>query len=140
MRRIYWDTMLYVYWFENHPKYAARIEEIYSVMHRRGDLLCCSPLVYAEVLAGPVSTGDTDATEALKRFFNSAEVSMLSFTLEAAPIFAALRASGVKAPDAMHLATATHSGVDLFLTNDKRLHKITQPDMPFIGTLETDLF
>lgn len=140
MRRIYWDTMLYVYWFENHSKYAARIEEIYSMMRRRGDLLCCSPLVYAEVLVGPMSTGDTEAVEALKTFFNSAEISMLSFTMEAASTFAALRVSGIKAPDAMNLATATHSGVDLFVTNDKRLHKITHPGTPFIATLETDLF
>jgi predicted nucleic acid-binding protein len=140
MRRIYWDTMLYVYWFENHARYAARIEEIYSAMRLRGDLLCCSPLVYAEVLVGPVSAGDMDEVEALKTFFTSSEISMSAFTLEAASTFAALRASGIKAPDAMNLATATHSGVDLFITNDKRLHKITHPGMPFIATLETDLF
>jgi len=132
--------MLYVYWFENHPKYAARIEEIYSTMRLRGDLLCCSPLVYAEVLVGPVATGDMDGVEALKTFFTSPEISMLAFTTEAASSFAALRASGIKAPDAMNLATATHSGVDLFITNDKRLHKINHPGMPFIATLETDLF
>ena len=140
MSRIYWDTMLYVYWFENHPKYAARIEEIYSTMRLRGDLLCCSPLVYAEILVGPVATGDMDGVEALKTFFTSPEISMLAFTTEAASSFAALRASGIKAPDAMNLATATHSGVDLFITNDKRLHKINHPGMPFIATLETDLF
>jgi len=140
MRQIYWDTMLYVYWFENHPKHAARIEQIYTAMRLRGDVLCCSPLVYAEVLVGPVTTGDMDAIEALKNFFNSADISMLPFTAGAAPTFAALRASGIRAPDAMNVATATHAGVDLFVTNDKRLHKITYPGTPFIATLDTDLF
>ncbi len=140
MRRIYWDTMLYIYWFENHARYAARIEEIYKTMRSRGDILCCSPLILGEVLAGPAATGDVDAGETLKSFFRSAEVSMLLFSEDAAPTFADLRASGIKAPDAMNLATAAHSKVDLFLTNDKRLHKITQSGMPFIATLETDLF
>ncbi|MGA7157517.1 MAG: PIN domain-containing protein [Acidobacteriaceae bacterium] len=140
MRRIYWDTMLFVYWFENNPKYAARVEHIYNAMRLRGDLLCSSPLVYAEVLVGPTVTGDIDATDAIKSFFTSAEISMLPFTTDAAFTFASLRASGIKAPDAMNLATAADAGVDLFVTNDKRLHKITQPGMPFISTLDTDLF
>ncbi len=119
--------MLFVYWLENHPKHAARIEQIYRAMRLRGDLLCSSPLVYAEVLVGPTATGDTDAVEALKEFFHSAEVSMSPFTTEAASTFAALRASGIKAPDAMNLATATHSGVDLFVTMTNVCTRLLSP-------------
>lgn len=140
MRRIYWDTMLYVYWFENNLKYVRRIEEIYSAMQRRGDRLCSSSLVYAEVLVGPTTTNDLDGKAAVNGFFMSSEVNVLPFSMNAATIFADLRAAGLKAPDAMHLATAAHAGVDLFLTHDKRLHKLSLPGMPFIATLDTDLF
>jgi predicted nucleic acid-binding protein len=132
--------MLYVYWFENNLKYVRRIEAIYNIMQRRGDRLCCSSLVYAEVLVGPTATNDLDGKAAIDGFFKSPEIDVLPFSMNAAAIFADLRVAGLKAPDAMHLATAAHAGVDLFLTNDKRLHKLSLPGMPFIATLDTDLF
>jgi predicted nucleic acid-binding protein len=144
VRRIYWDTMLYVYWFEDNRKYADRVEAIYHAMQRRRDSLCCSSLVYAEVLAGPTITNDIEGKAAIDNFFMSPhpdiQIDVLPFSMNAAPIFAALRAEGLKAPDAMHLATAALAGVDLFLTNDRRLHKLSLPGMPFIATLDTDLF
>ncbi len=140
MRRIYWDTMLFVYLFDNNPKYAARVSEIYTRMQKRGDILCSSTLVFAEVLAGPTITQDIDGQVAVSSFFRSPEVSILAFTIDAAPIFARLRAAGLKSADAMHVATAAQGGVDLFLTNDKRLAKLTQPGLPFIASLDTDLY
>ena len=56
-------------------------------------------------------------------------------------VLAELRANhGVKALDALHLSIAATSGVDLFLTHDRRLHKLVVPGLPFIAGLETDLF
>jgi predicted nucleic acid-binding protein len=46
----------------------------------------------------------------------------------------------VKALDAVHLSIAATSGVELFLTHDRRLHKVVVPGLPFIAGLETDLF
>jgi predicted nucleic acid-binding protein len=46
----------------------------------------------------------------------------------------------VKALDALHLSIAATSGVELFLTHDRRLHKVVVPGLPFIAGLETDLF
>jgi predicted nucleic acid-binding protein len=60
--------------------------------------------------------------------------------VDAAPIFARLRAAGIKSADAMHVATAAAAGVDLFLTNDKRLAKLSEAGLPFIASLETDLY
>lgn len=140
MRRIYWDTMLYVYWFENNPRYVHRIEQIYTTMQRRADQLCSSSLAYAEVLVGPTSTNDLQAAAAVDRFFRSPELTVLPFSLEAAPIFASLRVLGLKPPDAMHVAIAAQAGVDLFLTNDTRLRKLSLPNLPFIASLDTDLF
>lgn len=35
MSRIYWDTMLFVYWLENHPVHAKRVQHILSKMEER---------------------------------------------------------------------------------------------------------
>jgi predicted nucleic acid-binding protein len=140
LRRIYWDTMLFVYLFDNHPKYANRVAEIYARMQERTDILCASVLVFAEVLAGPTITKDIDAQASITAFFHSPEVSILPFAMEAAPVFARLRAAGVRSADAMHIAAAATAKVDLFITNDKRLTKLSLPGLPFIASLETDLF
>lgn len=140
MRRVYWDTMLYAYWMEGHPSYGPRIAAIHDAMSRRQDRLCASTLVCAEMLVGPTILGDAAGSQAIQSFFESSEVEILPFPLQASPMFAQLRASGLKPPDAMHLAIAAHASVDLFITNDRRLHKIAVPGLPFIATLETDLF
>jgi predicted nucleic acid-binding protein len=140
VRRIYWDTMLYVYLFENNKTYVNRVSEIYKKMQKQGDALCSSALVFAEVLAGPTITQDIDGQAAVSGFFQSSEVAILPFTMDAAPIFARLRAAGIKSADAMHVATAAAAGVDLFLTNDKRLAKLSEAGLPFIASLETDLY
>ncbi len=98
MRRIYWDTMLYIYWFENNRKHVRRIEDIYNAMQRRGDRLCCSSLVYAEVLVGPTITNDLDGKTAVDHFFRSSAVEILPFSIDAAAVFAQLRATGLKHP------------------------------------------
>jgi predicted nucleic acid-binding protein len=140
MRRIYWDTMLFVYLFERNVKFGERVAEIRRTMQQRGDALFASHLVFAEVLSGPTATGDSDAQQAVSSFFLSNHVSLLSFTAEAAPIFARLRAVGVKPPDAIHIATAAAAGIDVLLTNDKKLTKLRLPGLPLIASLETDIF
>jgi predicted nucleic acid-binding protein len=141
MRRIYWDTMMYAYWFENHKNLGDRVQHIYKSMQRRGDVLCSSLFVLSELLVGPLRTHDEGAARLIEEYFSSSAITMLTFVPKAARLFAHLRAEQhVKPLDALHLAIAASSGVDLFLTNDRRLHHVVVPDLPFIASLETDLF
>ena len=34
MSRIYWDTMLFVYWLEDHPRYAKRLRQVLRKIKR----------------------------------------------------------------------------------------------------------
>ncbi|HEY7838794.1 MAG TPA: hypothetical protein VIC54_09360 [Terriglobales bacterium] len=43
-------------------------------------------------------------------------------------------------PDALHLAIAATAGVNLFLTNDRRLHRLKVPGIDFIAGLDTNLY
>jgi predicted nucleic acid-binding protein len=141
MRRIYWDTMLFAYWLEANNKLSQRVQQIHHAMLQRSDILCSSLFVFSELMVGPIKTGDAAAGAAIRQFFESDAVAMLSYTSQAVAIFAELRAKhGVKALDALHLAIAATSRVDLFLTHDRRLSKLVVPGLPFITGLETDIF
>ena len=141
MRRIYWDTMIHAYWFEEHPEFGPRVREIYEAMDQCGDSLTGSLFVLGEVIVGPVKIRDAAAADAIEEFFHSDAITLLPFTAQSVRIFADLRANhGIESIDALHLAIAATARVDLFLTNDKRLHKLRVPGLPFIASLDTDIF
>jgi predicted nucleic acid-binding protein len=51
--------------------------------------------------------------------------------------YATLRSThNIRNADAIQLACAAHFGVDLFITNDKQLHKLDVPGIGFITPLE----
>jgi predicted nucleic acid-binding protein len=66
---------------------------------------------------------------------------LIPFDLKAAKIYAALRCDrSLRAPDAMQLACAASVGVDLFITNDARLHSMQVPGIQFIVPLDRSPF
>jgi len=133
--------MVHAYWFEDHKKLSDRVEQIHESMQRRGDTLCSSLFVLNELLVGPLRTKDTAAADLIVKYFHSSAITLLPYPSRAVRIFAELRAQqGIKSLDALHLATAASAGVDLFLTNDRRLHKAVVPGISFIASLDSDLF
>lgn len=141
MRRVYWDTMLFAYWLENNTQFAPRVRAILRKMSLRQDVLCASLFSLAELLVHPVRHGDSNAEATVEELFRSSHITVLEFVPSAARIFATLRAAhNIKPMDAFHLSIAAASGVDVFLTNDRRLHTIVQSGLPLIASLETDIF
>jgi len=62
---------------------------------------------------------------------------VVSFDAQIAWRYASLRATHtIRNADAIQLACAAHFGVDLFITNDKNLHKLNVPGIGFIAPLE----
>ncbi|MGC1463099.1 MAG: type II toxin-antitoxin system VapC family toxin [Terracidiphilus sp.] len=141
MSRIYWDSMVFVYWLEEHPTYAARVEEILQSMLHRGDRLCASYLCLGEVLTGPLRHKHAVLAAKVRQLFDSGGIEVLPFDHKAAELFAELRANAnVRPADAIHLACAAASGVDLFLTHDADLHKLRVPGIQFIAGLNVNVF
>ena len=52
MSRIYWDTMLFIYWLEDHPQFGDRVGKIHARMKERNDQLITGAFTFGEVLAG----------------------------------------------------------------------------------------
>src|SRR6185437_1420180 len=133
--------MLFIYWLEDHPEFAPRVEEIYAKMRERGDTLCTSVFTLGEVLSGPYKKGATETAQKIRDFFRPPYVEMLPFTIEAADTYARLRAAqGVKPADAIHLASAAHDNINLLLTNDRALAGKVVRGIDFIAGLDIGLF
>ena len=128
------DTNLFVYLFQS-GTLAARVKQVRSRMPDRGDQLLTSALTLGELLVkrrekGEVAVRDHEAT--IRQI-----ATILPFAAACAPRYAAIRADrSIKAPDAIQLACAATSGVDLFITNDDRLSRKHVPDVKFITSLE----
>ena len=141
MSRVYWDSMLFIYWMEDHPAYAPRVDFIFQSMLVRGDTLCASYLSLGEVLAGSVRQNRVQSIKEVERFFDSGLVEVLPFNRSAALQFARLRATvKVNPADAIHLGCAAASGVDLFLTHDGSLQKLRVQGIEFIAGLDVNVF
>lgn len=141
MSRIYWDTMLFVYLLEDHPEHAARVDCISEAMDKRRDTLCTSVFTLGEVLIGPLKRGESDALSRVRQALRPPRVELLPFTAATAERFARIRAENRVSPaDAIHLACAAEAGVDLFLTNDRRLPGLVIPGIQFIAGMDVSLF
>jgi uncharacterized protein len=139
--RIYWDTMLFIYWLEDNPHYAKRVDAIRSRMQERNDQLLTGALTFGEVLAGVYRKGAAALAGETKRLLQSVVSEVVPFTFDTADRYGQIRGSlGLPAADAIHLASAAHAGTDLFLTNDKRLVGKFVPGVQFIASLDTQFF
>jgi predicted nucleic acid-binding protein len=140
MSRIYWDTMLFVYWIEDDPRYTKIIRHLLLKMEKRRDQLCASAFAVGEALVGPHKAGSEEAATRMLEVFRSSFVEVVPFGLEAAQHYASIRAShSISPPDAIHLACAAQAGTDLFLTNDKNLIGKVIPGIQFIAGLDSNI-
>jgi uncharacterized protein len=138
--RIYWDTMLFIYWLEDHPEYARRVNAIRSRMNERNDQLITGAFTFGEVLAGAYRKGTPQLAEETRRLLRNTVAEVVPFTLETADRYARIRGTpGITPADAIHLASAAQAGTDLFLTNDKSLVGKIVPGIQFIASLDTQL-
>ncbi len=141
MSRIYWDSMLFIYWLDDNPLFAKRVASIHTRMSERKDELITSPVTLGEVLAGVYRKGPASRVDEVREALLSLLSEVVPFTTDTADHYARIRSSmKIASPDAIHLACAASAGTDLFLTNDKNLVGKFVPGIQFIASLDTQLF
>jgi predicted nucleic acid-binding protein len=105
-------------------------------MLERGDQIVTSAMTLGELLVKPTKLGQASLIEQYDRAVRST-AQVINFDTQVAWRFASLRATqNLRSADAIQLACAAHSGVDLFLTNDQRLHSLNVPGIGFITPLD----
>jgi predicted nucleic acid-binding protein len=134
--RIFWDTNIFIYLFEGHGETATRVRRLRERMLERHDELCTSTLTLGEILVKPEEQGK----ETLRQQYETAlteTVRLIPFDRAAARRYAGIRRDRtVRAPDAIQLACAADAAVDLFITNDDRLSRVSVPGIQFVVSLE----
>ncbi len=141
MSRVYWDTMLFIYWLEENPQFAKKVDAIWSRMQERNDQLITGALALGEVFAGAYKRGATkERIQEVKAALEQSVSEVIPFTAATADVFGQLKGSlKIPSADAIHLACAASAGTDLFLTNDKNLVGKVIPGIQFIAGLDSNI-
>ena len=136
MSKVFFDTNVFIYMFEGLEPNRSRTLAIRKRMLDRGDRIVTSAMTLGEVLVRPTKLGQTSLIEQYDRAIRDT-AQVVSFDAQMAWRYASLRATHtIRNADAIQLACAAHFGVDLFITNDKNLHKLNVPGIGFIAPLE----
>lgn len=134
--RIFWDTHLFIYLIEDFRDLAERVAALRRRMLERGDELYTSALTLGEILIKPLEAGD----ESLARRYESVLLQgavIIPFDVEPARLYASIQKNRtIRPPDAIQLACAAHTRVDLFITNDERLSTKSIPHILFVSSLQ----
>jgi predicted nucleic acid-binding protein len=136
MSRIFWDTNIFIYLFENYGELSKAAAGLRTRMLGRGDQLLTSTLTLGEILVKPMEEGNVELCGKYEEAIARTSL-MVPLDAKAAKIYASLRCDrALRAPDAIQLACAAAVGVDLFITNDGRLQGKQVDGIHFIVPLE----
>jgi predicted nucleic acid-binding protein len=134
--KVFLDTNFFVYMFEGREPFRSRVLAIRKRMIDRGDRIVTSAMTLGEVLVKPTKLGQASLIQQYDAAIR-ASAQIVGFDASVASRYASLRAThALRNADAIQLACASHFGVDLFITNDKKLHKLNVPGIGFIAPLE----
>src|SRR5271163_3131645 len=135
MSRIFWDTNLFIYLWEDYGAQSQAAEELRLKMLRRGDQLLTSTFTLAEILVKPTDAANAELCSKYEEAISAAAL-LIPLDAKVARIYAAIRRDRLlKAPDVIQLASAASAGADLFVTNDARLQGKHVPGIQFIVPL-----
>lgn len=137
MAKIFWDTNLFIYLFENNLTWSQRLVESRQKMLIRGDELLTSWLTVGEVLTKPKELRNAVLEKSYLSFFLSGAVQLIPFDFDAARRYGEIRSRArVRPADSIQLACAAAAGSDLFVTNDRQLAELAIPGITFITSVE----
>src|ERR1035438_10543783 len=90
MSRIFWDTNLLIYLFEDYGALSKAVVQLRSKMLDRGDQLLTSTFTLGEILVKPTERSDPELCGKYEHAISTA-ATMIAFDVKAAKVYAALR-------------------------------------------------
>lgn len=140
VQQLYVETSPFIYYVENHPGYADKMQQIFEDVNTGRIESITSVITLAETLTKPLQTGDKVVEQAYRTLLHQTQhIALIPITSSIAERTADLRARySLKTPDALHLAAALDYGCDAFLTNDLRLRRVSEIRILVLDELELD--
>ncbi len=134
------DTAPIIYFVEAHPTYDSIVSGVFRQIAQGEIRGVTSVITLAEVLIHPLRRNAIDLHQRYRKLLlHSANFETISITSDVAELGAMLRARyNIRLPDALQLAAAISMDCHFFLTNDKRLAKVTEITVKQLSSLETD--
>jgi predicted nucleic acid-binding protein len=137
MIRVFWDTNLFIYMFEDYGPLTKQVRELLSRLEERRARIVTSTMTLGEILIGPLRKGRQDLATEYRAVLASEAITLVPFNEECAWLYAQIRLDkSIQRADAIQLACAAHAKCDLFITNDERLSRKIIPGIQFIVPLE----
>ena len=125
---IFLDTAPIIYFIENHPQFSDIVEVFIEQLDQGNIQGIISPVTIAECLVNPLKNKD----QKLQQDFVDFMLRQKSIRLKETDVNISIKAAQItanynlKLPDALQVATAIIAGCDSFLTNDKKLSRISE--------------
>ena len=140
VKRIAIDSVSVIYYIEDHPNYADKVEEVLRFIELEQIESVTSVVTLAEVLVKPLKLGDQKLENDYRDFLQDRDdLPLIPVGEVVAERAARLRAKyNLKLPDALQVATALESNCGAFLTNDVGIKRVTEIRVLVLDELELD--
>ena len=128
-RSIFIDTAVVIYHIEAHPAFGPLAREVVSSFRSGAARAYTSVMTLVEVLPKPVAAGNEELARKFLDFLaHTLNLELLEISTDIAEKAGRLRAkyAGLRAADAVQLATAIRAGADAFVTNDVGLKRMRE--------------
>jgi len=131
------DSSIFIYHLEDHPRYSPLTEIIFNALEKGANKGITSYLTLMEILVKPKAEGLINVVRDYEYYLATfPNLTFYEMGLEVAQKASDLRAEeGIKAPDAIQLATAMFHGATAFLTNDKVFERVKGIDILLLDKL-----
>lgn len=131
------DTSLFIYHFEDDPRYAPLTEVIFTALEKGTNKGITSYMTLMEILTKPKAEGLLEAVRDYEYYLTTfPNLALVELGLEVARKASDLRAiHRIKAPDAIQIATALFYGATAFLTNDRIFERVKEIDILILDKL-----
>ncbi len=126
--KIFLDTSPFIYALEDNALYSQKVRASISEYYISQIPLCTSLLTFTEYCVVPYRENCPKKITDFESLIVDAAIDVLPLTIQVAKYASQIRAKyrGVKAMDALQLATAIQNHCDVFLTNDKQLRQVEE--------------
>ena len=133
-QRVYFDTNPLIYYVEGHETFFDVALPFFEMIERNEIIACTSEFTLAEVLIKPMRDNLHETVAAYQGllldsgYFELLPANVKTF-IQAAAIGGA---TGMRTPDAIHLAAALEYGCAFFITNDKKIKSVGNVEVVYL--------
>lgn len=135
--KIYLDTAPIIYYLESSQQYVNVMQNFLVDHYANGSDFYTSKITDLEYLPMPLRDNRNDLVVAFDNFKNVLGVNLIDITDAVLNQAIKLRAKyeSLKAADSIHIASAILTGCDVFVSNDKRLKRVTEINIVLVDDL-----